>query len=174
MRPLLSGPGLRLSRLLFFKRSVVGEMIADSIDNECSMIARFSYRAANRIIDMQCQRGRIYPSRFSLKMLQYSADHGHVSAMSQLGSLLYNCGVGRAVKRSGLEYIRMAAKGGDTEAQYQLGKAYFDGSLAHQDSKAATHWLALAADRGHELAGCVLQQCQQSSDSPAASATTLV
>ncbi len=123
-------------------------------------MARFSYRAANRIIHMQCQRGRAYPSRFSLKMLQYSADHGHVSAMSQLGCLLYNCGVGRAVKRSGLEYIRMAAKGGDTEAQYQLGKAYYDGNLTYQDSKAATHWLALAADHGHELAGDALHECQ--------------
>ena len=125
------------------------------------MMARFSFRAANRIIDIQCQRGRIYPSRFSLKMLQYSADHGHLSAMSQLGSLLYNCGVGRAVKRSGLEYIRMAAKAGDTEAQFQLGKAYFDGSLTHQDSKAATHWLALAADQGHDQAADVLQQCRR-------------
>lgn len=123
-------------------------------------MARFSYRAANRIINIQCQRGRIYPSRFSLKMLQYSADHGHVSAMSQLGCLLYNCGVGRAVKRSGLEYIRMAAKGGDCEAQFQLGKAYFDGSLTHQDNKAATHWLALAADSGHSQAAEVLHVCQ--------------
>ena len=93
-------------------------------------------------------------------MLQYSADHGHRSAMSQLGSLLYNGGVGRAVKRSGLEYIRMAAKAGDAEAQYQLGKAYYDGGLTHQDNKAATHWLALAVDRGHEQAAEVLQQCQ--------------
>ena len=68
----------------------------------------------------------------------------------------------------------MAAKGGDTEAQFQLGKAYFDGSLAHQDSKAATHWLALAADRGHELAGDVLHQCQQSEDNPSLAQTTLV
>ncbi|HAG96850.1 MAG: hypothetical protein CMK83_24965 [Pseudomonadales bacterium] len=135
-------------------------MIADSINNECGVMARFSFRAANRIIDIQCQRGRAYPSRFSLKMLQYSADHGHRSAMSQLGSLLYNCGVGRAVKRSGLEYIRMAAKAGDAEAQYQLGKAYYDGGLTHQDNKAATHWLALAVDRGHEQAAEVLQQCQ--------------
>ena len=174
MRPLLSRPALRLSWLLCFKRSVVGEMIADSINNDCGMIARISFRAANRIIDMQCQRGRIYPSRFSLKMLQYSADHGHVSAMSQLGSLLYNCGVGRAVKRSGLEYIRMAAKNGDTEAQFQLGKAYFDGNLAHQDNKAATHWLALAADRGHELAGGVLMQCQQATDHSGTGQTSLV
>jgi TPR repeat protein len=136
-------------------------MIADSINNDCGMIAKFSFRAAKRIIDIQCQHGRIYPSRFSLKMLQYSADHGHVSAMSQLGSLLYNCGVGRAVKRSGLEYIRMAAKGGDTDAQFQLGKAYFQGSLTHQDSKAASHWLALAADRGHQEAATILQSCLQ-------------
>lgn len=129
-------------------------------------MARFSYRAANRIINIQCQRGRIYPSRFSLKMLQYSADNGHVSAMSQLGCLLYNSGVGRAVKRSGLEYIRMAAKGGDCEAQFQLGKAYFDGSLTHQDNKAATHWLALAADSGHSQAAEVLHVCQHAEATP--------
>ena len=69
--------------------------------------------------------------------------------------------MGRAVKRSGLEYIRMAAKGGDVEAQYQLGKAYFEGALTYQNNKAASHWLALAADRGHPRAADVLYESQR-------------
>lgn len=140
-------------------------MALNSVNRECNLIARVFYRAAARLIDMQCQRGRIYPSRFSLKMLQYSADHGHVCAMARLGGLLYLCGVGRADKRSGLEYIRRAAKSGECEAQFLLGKAYFDGQLTQQDYKQATHWLALAADRGHENAGQALKDCQQCQDS---------
>jgi len=136
-------------------------MIADSLNSECGVIARIFYHAANRIIALGSQRGRIYPSRFCLRMLQYSADQGHLSAMSQLGCLLYNFGVGRALKRSGLEYIRMAAKGGDTEAQYQLGKAFYEGTITHQDNKTAIHWLALAADRGHAQAPAVIKMCNQ-------------
>ena len=88
-------------------------MIEGSLNHRSSVIAKASYRAANRMIHLQCQRGRPFPSRLTLKMLQFAADQGHVPAMSRLGALLYQWGVGRAVKRSGLEYIRMAAKGGD-------------------------------------------------------------
>ena len=139
-------------------------MTAISIRNESGLLASLFFRTAIRLIELQCQRGRIYPSRFSLKLLQYSADHGHISAMSRLGGLLFDCGVGRADKRSGLEYIRRAAKSGDIEAQYLLGKAYFEGNITPRDYKAATRWLALAADRGHQQAASILQQCQQEPD----------
>lgn len=153
-------------------KMMVGVMIPDSLNSECSMMARFSYRAANRIIDMGSQRGRVYPSRFCLRMLQYSADHGHRSAMSQLGCLLYTHGVGRALKRSGLEYLRMAAKAGDAEAQYQLGKAFYEGTIAHQDPKSAIHWLALASDRGHKQAPAVLELCHEASISEESTSIT--
>lgn len=115
----------------------------------CGMVARLAYRAANALVNLQCRNGRVYPSRFTLKLLQYSADQGMVCAMSDLGRFLYQCGVGRTVKRSGLEYIRQAARFGDTEAQFLLGKAYHNGELASKDDNAAAHWLALAADKGH-------------------------
>lgn len=148
-------------------------MSVNGVNSECNMMARIIFRAAQRLIDMQCQRGRVYPSRFPLKLLQYSADHGHVSAMSHLGGLLFQCGVGRADKRSGLEYLRRAAKGGECQAQFMLGKAYYDGKITQQDYKQATHWLALAADRGHEEAKTTLKDCQQCQSSLLDSAQAL-
>lgn len=135
-------------------------MIANNVNTQCGLVARFLFRAAHKLIFVQTQNGRAFPSRLPIKMLQYSADHGHVSAMSQLGSLLFQCGVGRADKRSGLEYIRCAAKRNDCQAQFLLGKAYYSGQLINQDTKSAAHWLALAADKGHEEAACFLQTCK--------------
>lgn len=130
----------------------------------CSVFARLFYRMAFSLINYQCQNGRAYPSRFSLKMLQYSADHGHVQAMAQLGGMLYRCGVGRADKRSGLEYLRRAAKGGDIDSQYLLGAAHMDGQLVRRDDKTAIHWLALAADQGHCDATRLLKECKTRQD----------
>lgn len=146
-------------------------MVTSSMNNQCGLFASLLFRTAIRLIDMQGQLGRTYPSRFSLKLLQYSADHGHVSAMSRLGGLLFSCGMGRVDKRSGLEYIRRAAKGGDIEAQYLLGKACYEGNITQQDCKIALHWLALAADHGHPDAATVLRDCQCTieSDSPPSS-----
>jgi uncharacterized protein len=93
-------------------------------------------------------------------MLQYSADHGHLQAMAQLGGMLYRCGVGRADKRSGLEYLRRAAKRGDIDSQFLLGAAHMDGQLVRRDDKTAIHWLALAADRGHGDAARLLEECK--------------
>lgn len=141
-------------------------MTAISMRNESGLLASLFFRTAIRLIELQCQRGRIYPSRLSLKLLQYSADHGHISAMSRLGSLLFDCGVGRADKRSGLEYIRRAAKSGDIEAQFLLGKAYFEGNIIPCDFKAAARWLALATESGHDRAAVLLEQCQNEADNP--------
>ena len=127
----------------------------------CGLSARLFYRLAFSIISFQCQQGRrAYPSRFSLRMLQYAADHGHLQAMAQLGGMLYRSGAGRADKRSGLEYLRRAAKGGDIDSQYLLGAAHLDGQLVRRDDKTAIHWLALAADRGHSDAARLLQECK--------------
>lgn len=135
-------------------------LISGRVDNGCGFFARAFYRLAFSLINFQCQKGRAYPSRLSLRMLQYSADQGHLQAMAQLGGMLYRCGVGRADKRSGLEYLRLAAKRGDIDSQYLLGAAHMDGHLVRRDDKTALHWLALAADRGHGDAGRLLQECK--------------
>lgn len=115
---------------------------------------RWVYRFAQRLINFQCdRRGHQYPSRFPVKLLQYSADHGNVKAMSELGNMLYSSGACRADKRNGLEYLRRAAKLGDAQAQYLLGEVHYHGSpLVKPNRQMATHWLALAADNGHVLA----------------------
>ena len=136
-------------------------MAVNDLNNECGFFARFSFRAANKLMTMQAQGGKSYPTKMPLKMLQYSADNGHVSAMSQLGNLLCDCGVGQVDKRSGLEYVRSAAKGGDADAQFRLGEFYLTGHLVSQDLQRACHWLAQAADGGHKDAGRRLQQCRQ-------------
>lgn len=142
------------------------------METGCGLVGRLFYRLAFSLINFQCQQGRAYPSRFSLKMLQYSADHGHLQAMAQLGGMLYRCGVGRADKRSGLEYLRLAAKRGDIDSQYLLGAAHMDGQLVRRDDKTAIHWLALAADRGHSDAGRLLEQCKTRQDEQAETETT--
>ncbi|MCG8313438.1 MAG: hypothetical protein MI976_09490 [Pseudomonadales bacterium] len=117
-----------------------------------SWIAGLVYKVAQSFIDFKCEGGR-FPSRLPLKFLQYSADLGHVRAMSGLGCLLYRFGACRAEKRSGMEYIRQAAKCGDPEAQYVLGKTYLtDDHINQKNQQLAIHWLALAADKGHTLA----------------------
>lgn len=91
-------------------------------------------------------------------MLQYSADHGHTQAMSGLGRLLYKSGACRAEKRSGIEYVRRAAKCDEPDAQFLLGEAYLKDDIFHQKNKQlAIHWLALAADKGHTQASQTLQ-----------------
>lgn len=117
-----------------------------------SWIAGLVFKIAQSFIDFKCEGGR-FPSRLPLKFLQYSADLGHVGAMSGLGCLLYRFGACRAEKRSGMEYIRQAAKCGDLEAQYVLGKTYLsDDHFSQKNKQLAIHWLALAADKGHTLA----------------------
>lgn len=130
------------------------------LDDGCGMIARLLYRLASFLIRFQCQQGRPYPSRFSLRMLQQAANLGHLQAMAQLGGLLYRNGAGRADKRSGLEYLRVAAKRGDIDSQYLLGAAHMDGHLVRRDDKTALRWLALAAERGHADAIRLLQECK--------------
>lgn len=130
------------------------------LDNGRGFVSRLFYRLAYSLIHFQCQQGRPYPSRFSLRILQYSADQGHLQAMAQLGGMLYQSGVGRADKRSGLEYLRIAAKRGDIDSQYLLGSAHMDGQLVRRDDKTALHWLARAAEQGHDDAGRLLQECK--------------
>ena len=121
------------------------------------MFSHLVYLFSSWLINLQCQKSR-YPSRFPLKMLQYSAEHGHARAMSHLGCMLYQSGACKAEKRSGIEYVRRAAKRDVSEAQYVLGNAYLTDDVFHQKNKQlALHWLALAADKGHTQASRKLQ-----------------
>ncbi len=123
-----------------------------------SLIVDLIYRVAILFIDLQCARSK-YPSRFPLKILQYAASRGHVAAMSGFGRLLYAAGSCRAEKRSGLEYVRQAAKAADPDAQFVLGEAYLvDDVIIAKNRQLAAHWLALAADNGHTQAAQKLQQ----------------
>lgn len=126
-------------------------------NQQASLFSHLVYLLSNWMIHFQCQKSR-YPSRFPLKLMQYSAEHGHARAMSELGCLLYESGACKAEKRSGIEYVRRAAKRDICEAQYVLGKAYLADDIFHQNNKQlALHWLALAADNGHTQASRKLQ-----------------
>lgn len=122
-----------------------------------SLFSHLIYLLSSWIVHVQCQRSQ-YPSRLPLKLMQYAAEHGHARAMSHLGCLLYQSGACKAEKRSGIEYVRRAAKCNDCEAQYVLGQAYLSDDIFHQENKQlAIHWLALAADNGHTQASQKLQ-----------------
>ena len=51
-----------------------------------------------------------------------------------------------------VEALRLDAKQGDAEAQYQLGTAYLDGLGVEMDASEALSWLQLSADQGHRQA----------------------
>lgn len=115
---------------------------------------RCLYFFARRLIHFQCsRRGHQFPSRLPVRLLHLSAEQGNLKAMSELGVMLYASGACRADKRNGLEYLRRAAKLGDTEAQYRLAEAHLHGSpLIKPNRQMSMHWFALAADSGHALA----------------------
>ncbi len=48
-----------------------------------------------------------------------------------------------------VEALRLDAKQGDAEAQYQLGTVYLDGLGVEMDPSEALSWLQLSADQGH-------------------------
>lgn len=130
-------------------------MVVSSQQSVCTKASWFCnvvYRVAAFFIRIRQSRGFL-PSRVSLKMLRFAAHNGQVSAMSSLGRLLFQFGACGVEKRSGIEYVREAAKRDDVDAQYILGNAYLVGDETLQRNSAkALHWLALAADNGHTQA----------------------
>jgi TPR repeat protein len=108
------------------------------------------YRLGHQAIRWRHER---QPWLWSLRLLQYAADRGHLSAMTEFGALLYCQGACRTEKSTGLDYLRMAARHGIVEAQYQLGISYCLGCFwLEPDRQQAQYWLRLAADQGHVLA----------------------
>lgn len=100
-----------------------------------------------------------FPPRWKVRMLRRAADRGHIGAMSELGWLLLYHGATRTDKRKGIEYIRLAARRDDPEAQFQMGRIYDGGlELYPKDPKQAIHWFTLAAEQHHSAAAEFLAQ----------------
>ena len=56
-----------------------------------------------------------------------------------------------------LKYYELAAKAGDSDAQYYIGLAYLYGSNGYVKSiKDAIKWFSLAAEQRHSKAICIL------------------
>ena len=121
------------------------------------------YVVAQKMISLECTiGGRVYPSSLSLKLLKFAANQGYVSAKMELGQHLFESGIAKADKRNGLEYLRQAAKRDEPNAQFLLGRAFLQGcDVVAQDNQSAAHWLALAADSGHNHARQLLEIIQQ-------------
>ena len=51
-----------------------------------------------------------------------------------------------------IDELLFAAKNGDTDAQYELGKIYYEGKSVPRNLYEAVKWLALAADNGNSAA----------------------
>ena len=121
------------------------------------------YVVAQKMISLECTKGgRVYPSSLSLRLLKFAANQGYVPAKMQLGQYLFESGIAKADKRNGLEYLRQAAKRGESNAQFLLGQAFLQGcDVVAQDNQHAAHWLTLAADGGHSQARQLLEIIQQ-------------
>ena len=55
-------------------------------------------------------------------------------------------------KEKGIALIRRSAEQGYTEAQYNLGSAYYFGEGVLQDYTQAVYWWRKAAEQGHRMA----------------------
>ena len=86
-----------------------------------------------------------------LGTLRMAARQGNVNAMRALGSaLLGDADYSRSLE--GLHFMEEAAKRGDKEAQFLLGKAYFDGVATITklpDMGRARTWFDIAAEHEH-------------------------
>jgi TPR repeat protein len=65
---------------------------------------------------------------------------------------LYNYYSGKDNQPEALKWLTKAARGGNEEAQYTIGKHYFMGTLVNQDYKESERWFNLAAQKGHPVA----------------------
>jgi len=137
---------------------------SQGMDEQCGLLIKIIFQVAQRVIVFEQGRSESYfPSNLSLKLLKYVANNGHVSAQSQLGGFLFTMGVGQADKRNGIEYIKQAAKAGECEAQFMLGRTYReDNPLLAKSDRLSAHWLTLAADNGHQAAAKELLELRQS------------
>ena len=59
-----------------------------------------------------------------------------------------------------VDVFRRAARQGNAEAQYQLGKLLYEGKLLPKDGVEASQWVHLAAGRGEKDARSLLKEMQ--------------
>ena len=117
------------------------------------LLASVCFKLASRALENTTDKSSEVPPKYCIKSLKLAADRGHLLAMSQLGSLLLRQGATRTDKRKGIEYLVSAAKRGDSEAQFELGRIYELGlELYSKDERMAVHWYALAAEGGNKSA----------------------
>lgn len=113
-------------------------------------LSRLYYKLATNPSNTRLIESGRFPSRWKVRMLRRAADRNHIGAMSELGWLLLYHGATRTDKRKGMEYIRLAARRDNPEAQFQMGRIYHCGiELYPKDPKQAIHWFTLAAEQSH-------------------------
>jgi hypothetical protein len=92
------------------------------------------------------QEGRIVPkdAEQSERWFLKSAHHGYVPAQRALGFVYWKDDPVKAAS-----WLQLAAKHGDSEAQFWLGTAYEQGSFGTTNYKEALNWLQKSAKQGH-------------------------
>ena len=93
-----------------------------------------------------------------IQLLKTAASSNYVTALKRLGDI-YRKGeenLQRDIEEA-LKYYELAAKAGDSDAQYYIGLAYLYGSNGYVKSiKDAIKWFSLAAEQRHSKAICIL------------------
>ena len=87
-----------------------------------------------------------------------SADQGHPGSKSFLGMMLVG---GRGVEqdvKGGMDMLTETADAGYYEAQYYLGKIYYDGTAIPRNIPRAKKYLGLAAKQGDPDAAALLEK----------------
>jgi TonB family protein len=77
--------------------------------------------------------------------LDLAVEAGNVEAMFLKGSMLAGS---TETARQGLDLLMDAARAGNADAQYTLGRLFRDGTVVARDREAAEKWLRLAAESG--------------------------
>lgn len=87
------------------------------------------------------------------------ANLGDVGAQSFYGHILLFRGQGLGAREEGQRLLRLAARGGDGKAAYQLGVLALRGDVRQaSDGQEAARWWRMALAAGHPLAAACLER----------------
>ena len=86
--------------------------------------------------------------------LRVSALAGYPAAQYLFGHMLFDAlyPVRFSQPKRGIQWFKRAAESGNSDAQYDLGNAYFKGIGVEQDKVLAVQWYKKAADNGNPKA----------------------